>query len=54
MKLTRDWFWQIDADEDNSTVKSGTALWNKYLENVARNSVMLLNVPPNKTGKFFR
>lgn len=52
MKLTRDWFWQIDADEDNSTVKSGTALWNKYLENVARNSVMLLNVPPNKTGKF--
>ena len=52
MKLTNDWFWQIDADEDNATVKSGTALWNKYLENVARNSVMLLNVPPNKTGKF--
>ncbi|MGL6021973.1 MAG: alpha-L-fucosidase [Chitinophagaceae bacterium] len=44
--------WYYHSSEDHQ-VKSITELMKIYYESVGRNSVLLLNVPPNKTGKIY-
>lgn len=41
--------WFYHAEED-ARVKSVAELWDLYFNSVGRNSVLLLNFPPNKTG----
>jgi alpha-L-fucosidase len=41
------WFYHPDED---TRVKSVAALWDIYFNSVGRNSVLLLNYPPNKEG----
>lgn len=43
------WFYHENQDDK---VKTPQELWNIYLTSVGRNSVLLLNVPPNKDGLF--
>lgn len=43
------WFWH---ESENDKVKSLETLANIYFESVGRNSVLLLNVPPDKRGLF--
>ena len=40
------WFWKNDDD-----MRSLDRLWKMYLETVGRNSTLILNIPPNQTGK---
>ena len=47
MRITDGWF-----AHDDDVPKSGTALLEHYERSVARNSVLLLNVPPTTTGRF--
>ena len=41
------WFYH---EEENNKVKTGKELANLYYQSVGRNSLLLLNVPPNKEG----
>lgn len=43
------WFWR---ESENDKVKSVDDLLRIYYESVGRNSLMLLNVPPDTTGRF--
>src|SRR5690606_8438740 len=43
------WFYH---EEENDKVRSGKNLVDLYYTSVGRNSVLLLNVPPNKRGLF--
>jgi alpha-L-fucosidase len=43
------WFYH---PEENSKVKTGRQLVNLYYQSVGRNSLLLLNIPPNKKGLF--
>lgn len=43
------WFYH---PEEDSLVKSGRQLVNLYYQSVGRNSLLLLNIPPNKKGLF--
>lgn len=43
---TSGWFWHSDTD-----VRSLDELWKFYLETVGRNATLILNFPPNKSGK---
>ncbi len=47
MRLTPGWF-----AHDDDVPKSGGQLLRHYEETVGRNAVMLLNVPPTRTGRF--
>ncbi len=40
------WFWHRDDD-----MRSLDQLWKFYLETVGRNATLILNIPPNRTGK---
>lgn len=40
------WFWHDDND-----MRSLDNLWKFYLETVGRNATLILNIPPNRTGK---
>ncbi|WP_185545915.1 alpha-L-fucosidase [Variovorax sp. KBW07] len=42
------WFWSAGQD---SQVKSASKLFSLYEDSVGRNAVLLLNVPPNRSGK---
>ena len=41
------WFWH---EKQNSQVRSAKNLVNLYYQSVGRNSLLLLNIPPNKQG----
>jgi alpha-L-fucosidase len=43
------WFYH---EEENDKVKTGKELVNLYYQSVGRNSLLLLNIPPNKEGLF--
>ncbi len=43
------WFYHASEDDDVKTLQQ---LMNIYYKSVGRNSVLLLNVPPNKKGQF--
>lgn len=43
------WFWR---ESENDKVKSVNELLNIYYGSVGRNSLLLLNVPPDSTGRF--
>ncbi len=43
------WFYH---EEENDKVKTGKELMNLYYQSVGRNSLLLLNIPPNKEGLF--
>src|SRR5690606_30909782 len=43
------WFYH---PEEDSKVKSGKDLVDLYYKSVGRNSLLLLNIPPNKKGLF--
>lgn len=43
------WFYH---PEEDSKVKTGSQLVNLYYQSVGRNSLLLLNIPPNKRGLF--
>jgi alpha-L-fucosidase len=43
------WFWK---ETENSKVRSAKNLVNLYYQSVGRNSLLLLNIPPNKDGLF--
>ena len=43
------WFYH---EEEDSKVRSGKDLVNLYYNSVGRNSLLLLNIPPNKKGLF--
>ncbi|HEX6848261.1 MAG TPA: alpha-L-fucosidase [Chitinophagaceae bacterium] len=43
------WFWN---EKENSQVRSAKNLVNLYYQSVGRNSLLLLNIPPNKDGLF--
>lgn len=43
------WFYH---EEENSKVRSGQNLVDLYYKSVGRNSLLLLNIPPNKQGLF--
>ncbi|OQP49636.1 hypothetical protein A4D02_29030 [Niastella koreensis] len=43
------WFWH---EKENSQVRSAKNLVNLYYQSVGRNSLLLLNIPPNKDGLF--
>ncbi|MFT3888260.1 MAG: alpha-L-fucosidase [Arachnia sp.] len=47
MRITKGWFAHPD-----DVPKSGPRLLEYYEQTVARNSVLLLNIPPTKTGRF--
>ncbi len=47
VSIRKGWFYH---KEEDSTVKSGTTLFNLYLKSVGRGGNMLLNVPPNRKG----
>ena len=42
------WFWHAS---ENEKVKTPTALTDIYFSSVGRNSLLLLNIPPDKTGR---
>src|SRR5215471_12503982 len=43
------WFWH---EKENVQVRSASNLVNLYYQSVGRNSLLLLNIPPNKDGLF--
>jgi alpha-L-fucosidase len=43
------WFWN---ERENSQVRTAKNLVNLYYQSVGRNSLLLLNIPPNKDGLF--
>jgi alpha-L-fucosidase len=43
------WFWR---EKENSQVRTAKNLVNLYYQSVGRNSLLLLNIPPNKDGLF--
>ena len=43
------WFWN---EKENSKVRTAKNLVNLYYQSVGRNSLLLLNIPPNKDGLF--
>jgi alpha-L-fucosidase len=43
------WFWN---EKENNQVRSAKNLVNLYYQSVGRNSLLLLNIPPNKDGLF--
>lgn len=43
------WFWH---EKENNQVRSAKNLVNLYYQSVGRNSLLLLNIPPNKNGFF--
>ncbi|MCU7548835.1 alpha-L-fucosidase [Chitinophagaceae bacterium LB-8] len=43
------WFWH---EKENNQVRSAKNLVNLYYQSVGRNSLLLLNIPPNKDGLF--
>lgn len=43
------WFYHPEEDQK---VKTGRQLVNLYYQSVGRNSVLLLNIPPNQSGRF--
>ena len=47
VSIRKGWFYH---QEEDSTVKSGAALFNLYLQSVGHGGNMLLNVPPNRKG----
>ena len=47
VSIRKGWFWK---EKENSTVKSLQHLLKIYYESVGRNSVLLLNVPPDTSG----
>ena len=47
VSIRKGWFYHAEED---STVKSGKALFNLYLKSVGHGGNMLLNVPPNRKG----
>ncbi len=49
VSLRPGWFWHEDQ---NSQLKTVDHLMDLYFKSVGRNSLLLLNVPPNKTGLF--
>ncbi len=49
VSIRKGWFYHAS---ENATVKSGKALVDLYYKSVGRNSLLLLNIPPNKKGLF--
>jgi len=49
VSIRKGWFYH---SSENATVKSGKALVDLYYKSVGRNSLLLLNIPPNKKGLF--
>lgn len=45
------WFWH---QKENDKVKTAKELWYHYLISVGRGASMLLNIPPDKTGRIFK
>ncbi len=48
VSIRKGWFYHALED---STVKSGAALMDLYFNSVGKNSLLLLNIPPNKKGE---
>ncbi|PWS32871.1 alpha-L-fucosidase [Pedobacter paludis] len=48
VSIREGWFWHADQDDK---IKSVDKLMDIYFSSVGRNSVLLLNVPPDKTGQ---
>lgn len=49
VSIRKGWFYH---SSENASVKSGKALVDLYYKSVGRNSLLLLNIPPNKKGLF--
>ena len=50
VSIRKGWFFH---DGDNATVKSPQELVNLYYKSVGRNSLLLLNIPPDKRGHLY-
>lgn len=45
------WFWNTTAD-NTGQIKTSQQLFDIYLKSVGRNSNLILNIPPNRAGRF--